>query len=243
MDRTRRTTRREWARVLLGVVAGVILTFITRWPTMLLIGPAAVVGLPSLLSEPPQRDIRLLEALDRWVRHLLGIMSTGKSVTDALRLSARQAPAPLSDPLASLVRRLDNRWTPAQALVAMADELRSADADAVLAALVLSVQRGGSGASTTLHALADSIQDRLRALREIEAERSKPRAVVKQVTIITVGVLAFGLLFARDFFAPYGSPAGQLILVALLSVYAASLYLLRRMTLPRGRERILRSLS
>ncbi|WP_052462305.1 type II secretion system F family protein [Nigerium massiliense] len=242
MDKIRRTTRRQWLLLATGCGAGVVITYLTGWPVMLLVAPAAIVGLPMLLSEPPQRDRRLLEALDRWVRTMLGLMSTGKSIADAIRVSARQAPEPLAAPLASLARRLDDRWAPAQALMAMADDLESPDADAVLAALILSVQRGGTGASATLRALADSIQDRLQALREIEAERSKPRAVVRQVTIITVGVLAFGLLFARDFFAPYGTPVGQLILVSLLSVYAASLFMLRKMTLPRGRDRILRPL-
>ncbi|WP_347348734.1 type II secretion system F family protein [Nigerium sp.] len=243
VDQYRKLTRRQVALGVLGLAAGAFLAAVTGWPIMLPVGVAAVVGLPVLLSEPPQTELRLLEALDRWVRVMLGVMSTGKSITDALRLSVRQAPTPLAAPLARVVRRLDDRWPPAQALLAMADELDSADADAVLAALMLSIQRGGSGASGTLHALADTLQARLRALREIEAERSKPRAVVRQVTIITAVVLGGGLLIARDFFAPYGSPVGQAILVTLLAVYAASLAMLRRMTLPRRRERILRSAS
>lgn len=129
----------------------------------------------------------------------------------------------------------------AQALLGLADELDSPDADAVIASLILAADRGGTGATATLAALADTIADRLKAMREIEAERAKPRIVVRQVTGITVVVLALAFLFGREFFAPYGTPLGQAILAALLASYVASLAFLRRLTLPRRRERILRS--
>ena len=242
VDAAARVERRTWLRLGLATLLSLGLTAWTGWPLMLVLVPLALVGLPMLLSEPPQPDIDLLQALDRWVRAMTATMATGTSITDALRLSARQTPH-LADPLALLVRRLDDRWTAPQALLALADELDSPDADAVLASLVLATQRGGVGATTTLAALADSIQDRLKALREIEAERAKPRQVVRQVTIITLVVLAGAVLLGRDFFAPYSTPLGQVILALLIGLYVASLVFLRRLTLPRRRDRILRRLA
>ena len=128
---------------------------------------------------------------------------------------------------------------PDEVLLALADSLDSADADAVVASLVLAVRRGGTGATVTLSALADSLQDRLRALREIESERAKPRIVVRQVTIITSVVMGAAMLLGRDFFAPYSTPLGQVILAALIAAYAGSIAMLRRMTVPRRRARIL----
>ena len=78
-------------------------------------------------------------------------------------------------------------------------------------------------------------------MREIEAERAKPRYVVRQVTLITVVVLGAALVFWRDFFRPYGTPTGQAVLIALVALYAGSLLQLKRMTIPRHRARILRS--
>jgi Flp pilus assembly protein TadB len=138
---------------------------------------------------------------------------------------------------------LDDRWTIEQALLAMAEELDSPDADAVLAALALAAQRGGTGAGTTLSALADNLQDRLRALREISTERAKPRFVVRQVTLITAVVLGMAMLFGGSFFAPFGTPIGQLLLGVLVTAYLSSLLFLRRMTLPRPRQRILRRVA
>lgn len=239
----RSRSRRSRVTFLVGLIGGVLVTLWTGWPLMLIVVPVAVVGVPHLLSAPHQDQIELLSALDRWVRGMTATMATGKSITDALRLSARTPPPLLADHLVLLIRRLDDRWPAPQALLALADDLDSPDADAVLASLVLAAHRGGTGATATLVALADTIHERLKALREIEAERSKPRAVVKQVTVITLVLLSVALLLARDFFAPYSTPTGQLLLAALIAAYVASLVMLRRMTLPRQRERILRSLS
>lgn len=243
VDNVGKAPRNTWLRVIGGLVLGVVGMYWLRWPVLVIVIPVAVIGLPRLLSDPPQDTIALLESLDRWVRGMLAQLSTGKSITDAIRVSARQPPPRLAAPLSLLVKRLDDRWTAPQAIQAMADELNSADADAVLASLMLSAQRGGTGASVTLFALADTIQDRLKALREIEAERAKPRVVVRQVTIISGLTLAAFMLASPSFFAPYGTPIGQVILVILLTAYVASIWAMRRMTLSRPRQRILRSLS
>ena len=231
--------RRAAGRIVAAAVGGLVLFAITGWPLLLLVVPAGVLGIPILLAAPTNHDLVLLQALDRWVRSLAAVLPTGRSVADAIRVSVRQAPPDIREPLALTVLRMDDRWSTQDALRAFADDLASPDADAVVAALILASDRGGTGAAATLTALSNSIQDRLRALREVETERSKPRIVVRQVTIITLVFLVGSLVLGRTFFAPYGTPLGQLILAALLGCYVGSLVVLRRMTLPRQRDRIL----
>lgn len=231
--------RHRWWQVLLAVGSGLVAASLTGWPLLVVLVPVVAYGLPVILTTPPNRDLVLLEALDRWVRTLGSLLPTGRSVQDAIRVSVRQAPALLAPRLRLLTTRLDDRWTTQQALLALADELASPDADAVLAALALAGKRGGTGAGATLSALADNIQDRLRALREIETERAKPRFVVRQVSLITLVVLGLALAFGGSFFAPYGTELGQVVLAVLVVAYLGSLLFLRRMTLPRPRQRIL----
>jgi Flp pilus assembly protein TadB len=232
--------RAHWWQVALAVVAGLMAATLVGWPLLAVLVPVVAFGLPALLSAPSNRDLAVLEALDRWVRTLGSLLPTGRSISDAIRVSLPQAPALLSPSLRLLTARLDDRWPTSQALLALADDLDSPDADAVLAALSLAADRGGTGASATLAALADNIQDRLRALREIETERAKPRIVVRQVTVITLVVLSLALLFGGSFFAPYGTGLGQVLLTVLVFAYLGSLLFLRRLTLPRVRQRILR---
>jgi Flp pilus assembly protein TadB len=238
-----RAVRRRWWQLALALAAGAVAAVVVGWPLLAVLIPVVAYGLPMVLSAPSNRDLAVLEALDRWVRSLATLLPTGRSISDAIRVSVGQAPALLAPHLRLLTARLDDRWTTAQALLSLADELDSPDADAVLAALSLAADRGGTGATATLSALADNIQDRLRALREIETERAKPRIVVRQVTMITLVVLGLALVFGGSFFAPYGSPLGQLLLAALVFAYLGALLFLRRLTLPRPRQRILRRLA
>jgi Flp pilus assembly protein TadB len=238
-----RAVRRRWWQLTLALAAGAVAAVVVGWPLLAVLIPVVAYGLPMVLSAPSNRDLAVLEALDRWVRSLATLLPTGRSISDAIRVSVGQAPALLAPHLRLLTARLDDRWTTAQALLSLADELDSPDADAVLAALSLAADRGGTGATATLSALADNIQDRLRALREIETERAKPRIVVRQVTMITLVVLGLALVFGGSFFAPYGSPLGQLLLAALVFAYLGALLFLRRLTLPRPRQRILRRLA
>lgn len=231
--------RQQRLRFAGSLAAGAVAFLVTGWPVVLLAVPFLGLALPALLAEPVNRELTMLEALDRWVRSLAATLPTGRSVTDAMRVTARQAPDLLSRPLQVMVARMDARWSTREALQALADDLDSPNADAVVAALMLAAQRGGVGASATLAELADTIQARLAALREVEAERAKPRVVVRQVTAITLVALGAALLLQPGFFAPYRSPIGQLVMVAQVLTYVLSLLALRRMTIPRRRERIL----
>lgn len=234
----RRGRRRDIA-LLVSVLLGFGLAAATGWVVALVLVPVLVFGLPYLLVLPKPRDVALLEALDRWVRSLASTLTTGKSVTDAIRVSRRTAPALLTDELNVLVGRMNSRWETRDALMRFADDLDSPDADAVVAALMLAANRGSNGASVTLQALADSLQEQLKGRRVIETERAKPYVIVRQVTIITMVTLAGAFVLGRGFFSPYGTPLGQVILSVLIALYLGSLLLLRRQARQTPRARVL----
>lgn len=223
----------------ISVLAGFVAAALTGWLIAIALVPAVVLGLPVLLSMPTSRDVELLEALDRWVRNLSATLSTGRSITDAIRLSRRAAPEAIAEELTVLVARLNNRWDTRDALMRFADALDSPDADGVIAALILASNRGSNGAALTLNELADSIQAQLKGRRLIETERAKPYIVVRQVTVITIATFGITLIVGRGYFEPYSSPIGQLILTTLISLYVLSLIVMRRRARTRPRDRIL----
>jgi tight adherence protein B len=222
-----------------SVLGGFVVAAVSGWVVTVVVAPLLALGLPYLLSLPQARDIMLLEALDRWVRGLAATLSTGRSVTDSIRLSRRTAPPMIADEVARLVSRLDNRWNTHDALQRFADDLDSADADPVVAALMLASDRGAVGASTTLRELAESLQDQLTGRRLIETERNKPYVVVRQVTMITLITLVGVFLLSPGFFAAYRTPVGQVVLSVLIIAYLGSLVLLRRRAKQEPRDRIL----
>ena len=230
--------RRLW--VIGSFTLGAAIAITTGWLIAIILVPSAALGIPALLSEPPQHEIAALAGLDRWIRLLAPSIATGKSIRDAILATRSQAPAVLHKPVSRLVTRIDQGWTTEDAVLGMADDLSSADADAVLAALALSSIKGGVGTRTTLAALSDNTQERLHALREISSERAKPRAVVRQVTIITLVVLGGSILLGGNFFEPYRSPLGQALAVGLAAAYVGALVMLRRRTIPVPAARFLR---
>ena len=226
--------------VLAGSLAvGLVVAAVSGWIIAIAVAPALALGLPYLLMVPRAREVELLEAMDRWVRSLAAALTTGRSITDAIRISRRTAPPLIADEVGTLVARLNNRWDTSEALMRFADALDSPDSDAVVAALMLAARRGSNGASVTLHALADSIQAQLRGRRLIEIERAKPYVVVRQVTVISLVTLIGVFVVQRGFFEPYHTPVGQLILSVLIMAYIGSLMLMRRRAQTEPRPRIL----
>lgn len=234
-----RLPRRSRVHGLTGLGVGAVGYLVTGWAVLILIVPILAVVVPALLADPPRRDLDVMRALERWVRLVSGSASTGKSVIDAIRETRRQAPALLVEPLTRMVARLDSRWDTRTALQGLADDLDSADADQVIAAIMMASERGGTGATSTLDALAASLQERIRAARGVQAERAKPRVVVRQVSIIIAVVLAGALALGREYLAPYRTGVGQVLLCCYAGLYLVGLVALSQRSKPRRRARIL----
>jgi tight adherence protein B len=222
------TSPRTRALLIAGVGAGLLTALITGWLATLLV-PAVVVGLPILLSAPPAGSkIERVEALEEWTRSLSGVLTVGVGLEQALIATLRSTPDAIRPEVTHLVARLRARWGTEDALRAFADEINDATGDLVAANLILGARRRGAGLASVLEALAESVAADVRARREIEADRAKPRATARYVTLITVGVLLV-LGLTGQYIQPYSSPVGQVILVVLLSMYVATLVWMRAM--------------
>ena len=187
---------------------------ITGWVLALVIAPVAVVGLPILLSAPPAATrIARLEAMEEWTRSLSGVLTVGVGLEQALVATLRSTPAPIAAEVTRLVARLRARWDTEEALRAFADELDDATGDLVAANLILGARRRGAGLASVLEGLAESVAADVRARRQVEADRAKPRATARWVTLISASVLVV-LALSGTYVEPYRSPIGQVILVA-----------------------------
>ena len=228
-------------RVLLfsGLGAGVIAFLVTGWVLALAIVPVAFVGLPMLLSSSSAAArIRRLEAMEEWTRSLSGVLTVGVGLEQALIATLRSTPAAIAPEVTRLVARLRARWVTEDALRAFADELDDATGDLVAANLILGARRRGAGLASVLEGLAESVAADVRSRRQVEADRAKPRATARWVTLISVGVLVI-LAVSGTYVEPYQSPLGQMILVALLAAYVATLVWMKHMAIGRAMPRFL----
>ncbi|MFK5584345.1 type II secretion system F family protein [Serinicoccus sp. LYQ131] len=218
-------------RMLLGVGlgAGTLAAVLTGWVIALVVVPLALAGIPVLLAAPPaQREVARLEAMEEWVRTVAGTLSAGVGLEQALLRSLRSTPKPIKPEVAALAGRLLARWSTEDALRAFADDLDDPTGDLIAANLTLGARRRGGGLATVLAALAESVGQDVRARREIESDRARPRANARLITGITLVVLAF-LSLSGDYISPYGSAIGQVLLGTFLALYVAMLIWLRTM--------------
>lgn len=230
-----RTVTRQTRMLLFGgLAAGIVAFLVTGWVLALVIVPVAFVGLPILLSSSSAAQrIERLEAMEEWTRSLSGVLTVGVGLEQALVATLRSTPAAIAPEVTRLVARLRARWVTEDALRAFADELDDATGDLVAANLILGSRRRGAGLASVLEGLAESVAADVRARRQVEADRAKPRATARWVTLISVGVLVI-LAVSGTYVEPYQSPLGQVILVALLVMYVATLVWMKRMAIGRA---------
>ena len=224
---------------LAALAVGVVVMVATGWVVAVPVLPAAVLGLPALLMvSSADRQIARVDAIAEWTRNLAGVLTAGQGIEAAIQASLRSAPDAIRPEVARLVGRMRSRWSTEQALRAFADDLDDATGDLVCAALILGAAKRGDGLARVLTGLAESVAADVRGRRQIEADRAKPRASARMVTLLSIGALVFFGLGGR-FFAPYATPIGQVILLALLTCYGLLLWWLRRMAVLQPATRIL----
>jgi Flp pilus assembly protein TadB len=224
-----------------GLGAGLTAFLVTGWALALVAVPVATVGLPLLLAAPPAAErIKRLEAMEEWTRALAGVLTVGVGLEQALVATLRSTPEPIVPEVTRLVARLRSRWVTEQAIRAFADELDDATGDLIAANLILGARRRGAGLASVLEGLAESVAADVRGRRQVEADRAKPRATARWVTLISASVLAL-LAVSGSYVEPYRSPLGQVILLGLLSAYVATLVWMRRMANGRPLPRFLNS--
>lgn len=232
--------RSRRARILAAGGVGLAVWAVTGWPVAGAVVTVTILGLPVLLGtgKAAARSIDRIEAVEEWTRRVADVLVAGTGLEQALVASLATCPEPIRPEVTALCARLSARWTPEQALRAFADDVDDAAADLVAAALVLAARRRGPGLARVLTSVADSVAEEVVVRRKVEAERAKPRATGRAVTLITLGMVGVGALNG-DYLAPYATGLGQLVLAAIAAGFVACLAWMRALTLSAPEPRFL----
>jgi Flp pilus assembly protein TadB len=222
-----------------SVAAGLLIAATTGWVAAVVIVPVAALGLPYLLAPPATAaQIRRVEAMEEWTRSLAGVLGAGVGLEQALTATLRSTPEPIRPEVTQLVARLRARWDTEAALRAFADDLDDVTGDLVAANLILAARRRNRSLAHVLQGVAESVAEDVSSRRRVEAGRAKPRGSARLVTGFSLTVLVV-LAVTGDYVAPYGTPAGQVILLVLLTAYAAALLWMKQMAQGQPFPRIL----
>ena len=171
---------------------------------------AAVVVAPRLVRRrrTRQRERRMQEHLAEAVALIATAMRSGRSLLQAIELSAEELDPSLGTTLRRLVDRTELGDPMDGAIDAWATEVGGPDARLVAGVLKLHRRTGGS-LSTTLEDLAETIRSRRSAAREIESLTAQARLSATILGLLPIGFFLFLSVVAReDLEAAYETPAG-----------------------------------
>jgi Flp pilus assembly protein TadB len=216
-------------KILLGVVAGLAMLAVTRWPVAALAAGLGVVSVPSLLSTrgARQRTARL-EGLEQWTRRVSDMLTASRGLEEALEVSARNAPAAIAPQVTALARRLAVRVGTQEALRVFAGEIDDPAGDRIVAALLIATSQRGGGVQSVLSTLAEQLARDVAARREIEASRAEHQTTLRWIVGFIAGFTLFAI-FNRSYSAPYGTLTGEAVLGFVAILYGAGLAWLHRL--------------
>jgi len=220
---------RRWA---LSLAAPLLALLLTGWPVAALLAAAAAVGVPRLLGGRRAAEARIarLQGLADWTRRLADVLGAGAGLEQALQASMRTVPVPITAEVGALAARLHARHPVAEALRAFADDLDDPVGDLVVAALLLAAGRRGRGLARVLTGLAGTVEAEVAMRRGVEADRAQPRTTARWVCYISLAVAAGLFVFNPSYVAPFGTPSGQVVLLAVGALFAGAFAWMQRLT-------------
>ncbi|MEX5636651.1 type II secretion system F family protein [Parafrankia sp. FMc2] len=239
---TRRPARRPWAwpwrtdprfaRWAAGsVAAGIVAGAVTGWVVGALLIAMAVYGLPRMLGpdRAQARQVARTQGIAVWAEQLRDTLAAAAGLEQAILATAQTAPAAIRDEVALLSARINRRERLGPALRGLADDLDDPLADLVIGALILASEHQARQLSGLLGQLAATARSQVDMLGRIEVGRARMRTTMR-VVVVTSIVFAGGLIvFNRPFLDPYGTAAGQLVLLTIGAIFTGGFVWLRRM--------------
>lgn len=231
------TTDRPALRFGLAIGACFLTLLVTKWPVAA--GFAAVSGFlfPTMATASRRRRqaIERVESIAVWTESLRDTMAASAGIQEALRLSARVAPAPIRTEVRDLSLRLQHQSV-ARSLRRFAADMQHPLSDMVVASLILATGQHAGSLQGVLAMTAKGARDSALMWRQIETSRTRTYSQSRLAGWISFVVIAFLILARRSFLEPFDSVGGQVALFIVCGVFfasAASLYRLGRPADPR----------
>lgn len=225
-------------KLIVGICLGVLAWAVTGVAVLVLIAPAAVLGVPFLLRKPQDASSSgLLDALEGWTRTMAGLVATGAPLERAVERSVESAPGPIAEPVRRLSGRLDAQQPLERSMRLWADEIKDPLADMVTATIIFGARQRTGGVEAALDGLATSMAERVALRRDTDAQAAEPRMTAWIMTLLTLAVALVGV-FTPVIREAYATPLGQVLLAFLIGAYISMLIIMRRIISVRTTRRI-----
>ena len=217
-------------RLCFGIVAGLVLLTLTRWPVAFAAGFAAGWFAPDLVGAKAaqQQAIARTEALASWTEMLRDTLAGAHGLEEAIVTSAAVAPEPIHPEVTALAERL-RRQPIDEALDDFGRDLVHPIGDLVVTALRLAAGGSSGDLNELLGTLAVSARDEAAMRLRVEATRARLRTAVRVITLCTASTALGLVVLNRAYLQSYESAVGQVILAIVLAAWGGALWWLARM--------------
>lgn len=223
-----------------ALAVGGALGMLTGWPVLALLGAVGGVSIAKMFAGVRRRDTTWrIEAIAGWTELLRDTLIASAGLAQAIVASAEVAPLAIRTEVGRLADRIASGVSIVDALATFADDLADPSADLVVCALVLAAEARAQRLADLLSALAESIRDEVSMRLRIETGRASAQGSVRTIVIFSLGFAALMTVMARSYLGPFGSAAGQLVLMVVVGNYAAGIWLMARLVRDQSAARIL----
>ena len=228
-------------RLIIALLAGIVVGLITGWPVAG-IGVAVLAFFWNQLFGGLSHErlgMQRVEALAMWTESLRDTIAGAVGLEQAIPASARSAGPLLRPHLDALMDRLRGRMPLADALHMLADDIDDPSADIIIAALILNSKLRGPGLREVLGALAGSAREEVDMRNRVMAQRAGMRRAVQIIVVAVTGVVVGMSVLDHKYVQAYSTPAGQLVLLLVMLLFAGGFFWLRRLSEVKTPERFL----
>ena len=218
---------------------------VTRWPAGTVLAGLAAWFLPRVLGPDRQhaRALERIEAIASWTEMLRDTIAAAAGLEQAILAVEPVAPAPVREHVAMLAARIRRGQRLPAALRAFAAEIADPTADLVVAALLLAAEQQARDLAQLLGSLADSARQHAVMRMRVAAGRARVRTAARIIIAVTMLLVVGMLAWSRAFLAPYGTPAGQLMLLVVGACFGAGFWWLHKISVMGSDPRILVNLA
>ncbi|MGI5213354.1 type II secretion system F family protein [Plantactinospora sp. CA-290183] len=235
-------TGRNGYRLATAVVVGALVAGFTRWPVAALLAAMFTYAAPSMLGggRAEAASLAKLDAIASWTEALRGSLRSYAGIEQAIRDSADLAKPPIHAQTTALAAALDAGVRLPAAMTGFKRDVDHHAADLVATALRTASGSHSGNLAAQLGWLAHAVRERAAAVQRVETARTEAKASARLVIIIVVLVGVGLYLFNRPLLAPFDSPTGQVVLLAVAAIWTLATVWLQRLTRMPEPTRVLR---
>ncbi|GIJ49366.1 hypothetical protein Val02_62520 [Virgisporangium aliadipatigenens] len=228
--RRRVLTRADRNRLVAGVLGGIAVAVVTRWPVAAVLTAAAVWALPKVLG--PDREhtvvVARIEAVATWTELLRDTLSSAAGLEQAIIATAAVAPPPIAVHVRALAHAVRSGARLSDALRAFAEDLADPTADLVVRALAQAAGYHGGQLTECLTSLAGTAREQASIRLRVATKRASTRTAARVIAGTAVVMIAVLIVFNQGFLAPYSTVTGQMVLLSVGAIFGAGFIWLGR---------------